>query len=291
MMSSGSSRTGEILSKCMRSTAAALIALALCTPAVAAPTLTAAPKNLTAAQPLPPLGAGDVVTVQVFGRPELTTNTYVADDGGIDMPLVGSVQVSGLSPTKAAQRIAAAFKRGQYLRNPQVTLLVTQSRSQRVSVLGEVRNPGRYVLEGTTTILDLLALAGGTNERGASTVYLIRADDKGQLTRHPIDLNGLNDDRQSLQLLALRGGDSVYVPVAQQFYIYGAVQAPNMYRLEPSMTVLQAISRGGGPTRVANDKRVEIRRRNADGTIVTLQATLAEPVQPDDVIHVRESLF
>ena len=108
----------------------------------------AAPQNAPAAVPARPpllqLGVGDVLNVQVYGRPELTTTTYIADDGTITMPLAGPVPVVGLSPTAAAAEVAAAFRRAQLLRDPQITILLMQSRSQQVSVLGEVRAPGRF---------------------------------------------------------------------------------------------------------------------------------------------------
>jgi polysaccharide export outer membrane protein len=251
-----------------------------------------APANSPAAvKPLQTVGIGDTVTMQVFGRPELSTTTAVAEDGSVSLPLVGEVRIAGESQSAAAQRIAAAFQSGQYLRKPQVTLLITQSRSQQVSVLGEVRTPGRFVVDGRTSVLDLLALAGGTTERSGDAVFLIRDDGKGKLERQRIDLKGLQSDQVPLPSLALRGGDSIYVPPFEQYYIYGAVTQPNMYRLESSMTVLQAISRSGGLTQFANEKRIEIKRRNPDGTFKTNRALLTDGVQPDDVIYVKESRF
>jgi polysaccharide export outer membrane protein len=255
------------------------------------PAVAPAPTTPTDVRPLQTVGIGDTVSVQVFGRPELATTTAVDEDGSVSLPLVGAVRIGGQSQTAAAQRIAAAFQAGQYLRNPQVTLLITQSRSQQVSVLGEVRSPGRFVVDGRTSVLDLLALAGGTTERSGDAVFLIRDDGKGKLERQRIDLKGLQSDQVPLPSLALRGGDSVYVPTFEQYYIYGAVTQPNMYRLEPSMTVLQAISRSGGLTQFANDRRIEIKRRNADGTFQTNRALLTDRVQPDDVIYVKESRF
>jgi polysaccharide biosynthesis/export protein len=241
-------------------------------------TAPATPPPLTDVKPLQTIGVGDTVSVQVYGRPELATTTSIAEDGSINLPLVGAIRVAGLSQTSASQRIGTAFQNGQFLRNPQVTVLITQSRSQQVSVLGEVRTPGRYVVDGKTSVLDLLALAGGTTERGGDSIFLIRDDGKGKLERQRIDLK-------------LRGGDSIYVPPFEQYYIYGAVTAPSMYRLEPSMTVLQAISRSGGLTQFANEKRVEIKRRLPDGKFKTYRAQLTDNVQPDDVIYVKESRF
>jgi len=243
------------------------------------------------ARPLLELGVGDVLNVQVYGRPELATTTYISDDGSITMPLAGPVLIAGLSPTAAAQEVAAAYRAAQLLRDPQVTILLMESRSQQVSVLGEVRTPGRFPADSTTSLLDLLAAAGGTTEASSDTVFVIRPDAAGNLDRHAVSLRGLEDGRESLQFLALRGGDTVFVPPADQFYIYGAVQAPNMYRLEPDMTVLQAIARSGGLTDLATTRRIDVKRQAPDGTIVTDRIALTDRVQADDVIYIRERFF
>jgi polysaccharide export outer membrane protein len=237
------------------------------------------------------LGIGDSVSVQVYGRPELTTTTYVADDGAIPVPLAGRVQVAGLSPADAAERIATAFREAKFLVDPQVTVLLLQSRSQQVSVLGAVQHPGRYVVEANATVMDLLAQAGGVAENGARTALLLRRDRDGRIERIPMDLQGLTRASVPLPEQTLHGGDSVFVPVAEQFYVYGEVQAPNMYRLEPGMTLEQALSRSGGVTARGSRKRIEIRRRGADGNYETHAGELAELVRADDVIRVKERIF
>lgn len=241
--------------------------------------------------PLLALGVGDAVSVQVYGRPELNTTTYVADDGTIPVPLAGSVPVLGLSPFKAGQAVAAAFRQGKFLLDPQVTVFLVQFRSQQVSVLGAVRTPGRFVVESRTTLLDVLAQAGGTTENGSDTVVLLRPDKDGALVRTAINLKGLGSGNQPLPTLTLKGGDSVFVPPAEQFYIDGEVHTPNMYRLEPGMTVAQAMSRGGGITPRGSSSRIQIKRIGADGGIQTRGAKPGDLVQPNDVIHVKERFF
>lgn len=237
------------------------------------------------------LGISDSVSVQVYGRPELNTTTYVSDDGTITVPLAGSVPVSGLSPAKAGQRIAAAFRKGKFLIDPQVTVFLVQFRSQQVSVLGAVHTPGRFAIESRTTVLDALAQAGGTTDNGADVVQLLRPGKDGKVTRYPINLKGLSQDDLPLPTLTLRGGDSIFVPPADQFYIYGEVRAPNMYRLVEGMTVVQAITRGGGITARGSSRRVEIRHRKSDGSYITRDADLSDQIQANDVIRVKESFF
>lgn len=245
----------------------------------------------TAPEPRLALGIGDAVTLQVYGRPELSTTTYVSDDGTIPVPLAGRVAVARLSPASAGQRVAAAFREGRYLVDPQVTLLITQFRSQQVSVLGAVRTPGRFVVESTTTVMDVLALAGGITDNGGRIAYLLRTDDHGAIERSAIDLDGLNRASIPLPTLNLHGGDAIFVPPAEQFYVYGEVQAPNMYRLEAGMTVVQALSRSGGITPRGSSRRIEIRRHQPDGSYVLRAADLADVVHADDVIRVKERIF
>jgi polysaccharide biosynthesis/export protein len=236
------------------------------------------------------LGPGDSVSIQVYGQPDMATVVYVSDDGTIPVPLAGPVQIAGLSPSQASQRIEKALKDGMFLVDPHVTLTVTVSRSQRVSVLGQVGKPGLYPIESNTTIFDLLAMAGGALETGSEEIFLLRPDASGTLQRYPINLKGLDSSKNAVPEQALRGGDSILVPRAEQFYIYGEVTSPNKYRVEPEMTVIQAIARAGGVTPRGSERRVDIKRL-IDGKYVTVKAKLNDVVKADDVIRVKESIF
>jgi polysaccharide biosynthesis/export protein len=249
------------------------------------------PAAANAVGPLSPLGPGDSVTLHVFGQPDMDTVLGVADDGAIRVPLAGSVPVGGLSSEAAARRVEKAFKDGGFFIDPHVTLTVTQSLSQRVSVLGEVKLPGRYPIDGKTSIIDLLAQAGGQTEFASTTVYVLRTDAAGAVKRYPVNLKDLVGPGASAPTQLLRAGDSVFVPRAEQFFILGEVQKPAMYKLEPNLTVLQAISLAGGVTPKGSDRRVEIKRTGKDGQQLVVKPKPNDLVQPDDVIRVKESIF
>ena len=253
-----------------------------------------------AAEPLTPsktpllqLGAGDQVKMEVYGRPEMDSTTYIADDGTIRVPLAGTVKIGGLSPSAAGQKVEAALKEGQFLVDPHVTFTVVVSRSQRVSVLGEVKNPGRYPMESNTTVLDLLAQAGGASDKGADIIYILRPDASGNLQRIPVNLNGAVDVKEATPaiLQTLHGGDSIYVPVAEQFYIAGQVHSPAMYRLDAGMTLLEAIARAGGITERGSASRVQIKRRDPKGGYRVISGKPDEKIQAEDVITVKERIF
>jgi len=255
------------------------------------PTLAAPAAQDRGPGPLVQLGPGDTIAVQVYGQPDMSSTIYVADDGTIAVPLAGSVQVAGLSPAQAGTQIENALKNGKFLVDPHVTVTVTQTRSQRVSVLGQVGTPGRYAIESNTTIFDLLAQAGGVNSQGSDTIYVIRQEPDGKETRYPVDMKGLTNGFGTLPTVTLKAGDTVFVPKAEQFSIYGEVQTPGRYRVEPGMTIIEAIAKAGGITLRGSARRVDIKRKLPDGSYSTVKAKFGDLVQSEDVIHVKESIF
>jgi polysaccharide biosynthesis/export protein len=225
------------------------------------------------------LGIGDAVRVTVFQQPDLTTEARISERGSIAMPLIGEVKVAGKSQAEAAAQIAASLKEGKYLKNPQVALAVTTVRSRQVSVLGAVARPGRYPLDDTSSQLsDVIAAAGGITAAGADTVLVIR-DGKEQR----VPLLG--------KPLALKGGETVHVERAPVFYIHGEVARSGAYRVEPNMTVMQAIAAGGGITPRGSDRRLKLRRVETDGKLVERNVSLKDTIKADDVIFVKEALF
>jgi polysaccharide biosynthesis/export protein len=225
------------------------------------------------------LGVGDAVRVTVFQQPDLTLETRVSEQGTISMPLIGEVKLAGLTPTEAGSHIAGAFKRGKFLNHPQVNVALTTVRSRQVSVLGLVARPGRYPLDDTSSQLaDVIAAAGGVIPTGSETVRVMR-DGKDQ----KVHLLGKS--------FPLKGGETIYVERAPVFYIYGEVTRAGAYRLEPDMTVMQAIAAGGGITPRGSDRRLKLRRAQADGKLVETDVSLQAPIKPDDVIYVKEAIF
>lgn len=238
------------------------------------------------------IGAADVLAVTVLGEPALSVEVDVSPGGEVNLPLVGAIAVQGLTPVAASQKIADAFVQGQFLVSPQVQVRVLESRNLMISVLGEVRQPGRFAAPTQMSVLDALALAGGIAETGGQRVTVLRYQD-GRLQRREVDLTGLagEGDLRGTPALMLRPGDTVMVPEAARFYIYGEVRSPNAYPLKPGMTVMQALALGGGANERGSRKRIEVQRQNADGVVETRSASLADVVYPNDVIYVRERLF
>lgn len=237
------------------------------------------------------LGAGDSIRVTVFQNPDLTTETRVSERGTITFPLIGEVELAGLTPARAEARIAEHLVRGKFLVRPQVSVNLVQVRSRQVSVLGQVARPGRYALDDTSSSLtDILALAGGVAPGGDDNVTVTMKRD-GKTVKVDIDVPMMYRTGDMSRNIRLENGDVIYVQRAPVFYIYGEVQRAGSYRLEQGMTVMQALSVGGGVTPRGTDRGLKIRRRGADGTLHTIDARLTDLVQADDVLYVRESWF
>lgn len=237
------------------------------------------------------LGIGDTVRVTVFQYPDLTTETRVSPRGTILFPLIGEVRISGMTPAGAGAQIAEQLRRGKFMLNPQVTVAMTQLRSKQVSVLGQVNRPGRYALDDTSSKLtDILALAGGVSPVGADTVSIVLSRD-GKIQKLEIDVAAMVRTGDLSKNIDIENGDTIYVQRAPVFYIHGEVRRAGSYRFEDNMTVMQAISLGGGFTDRANERVLNINRRASDGKIQRLDVRLTDPVQPDDVIYVKDSLF
>jgi polysaccharide export outer membrane protein len=236
------------------------------------------------------LAAGDAIKVQVYQNPDLTLEARVSESGTISYPLVGNVPVGGVSIAEAEKRIAAALERGKILKQPQVNIVLLQVRGNQVSVLGQVQRPGRFPLETTTMrVSDMLALAGGVTPQGDDEV-VVSGMRNGQPFRKSIDIPTLFRGDRSSEDIMLQAGDTLFVDKAPTFYIYGEAQRPGTYKIERGMTMQQALAQGGGPT-TRGSERLRLNRTRADGSVMQVEPRLTDPVQPGDVLFVKESLF
>lgn len=233
------------------------------------------------------VGPGDLLRISVFGYPDLANDIRVSESGNLTFPLIGSLPVAGMSPREIETTLSQRLAAGHFIRESQVTVLVIEYQSQLVAVIGEVTKPGQYPLKGSRRVLNVLADAGGiVSATAGETVVLVRSDGSSQR----LDLPGLlNGELKENPLLA--GGDTINVPKAAQFYIYGEVQKPGAYRVEHNMTILQAISDGGGLTHRGTERGVVVKRRDAAGNEIKIHAKGTDLVQPGDVLLVKESWF
>jgi polysaccharide export outer membrane protein len=237
------------------------------------------------------VGPGDMLKITVYGNPDLATETRVTEGGDITFPLLGQLTVGGLSVAAVEQKIGSGLEKGGFLKKAQVNILVTQLQSQQVSVLGQVNRPGRYPMDGgRRSVMDLLAMAGGISGDGGDTISLIRKRD-GKTTKEVVDIVEMVRSADMNRDFDVASNDVIYVERAPRFYIYGEVQRPGPLRLERNMTVLQALSAGGGLTARGTERGIRIKRRDESGKIQILDAKHDDLVLTDDVLYVKESWF
>ena len=235
------------------------------------------------------LASGDSIRISLFQNPDMTLETRVSEDNTITYPLIGSVAIGGLELGAAEKKIATALKDGGFFKQPQVNIQLMEVRGNKVAVLGQVNKAGTFPLQTTTRVSQMLAEAGGQTINGADRVVLTGTRD-GQAFRREIDIDALYREKGEEDVV-LAGGDTIYVPRAPMFYIYGEVLKPGNYKIDRNMTMRQAISAGGGLTLRGTERRLKVVRATPQGKSDKVAVELDEPVLPGDVVYVAESLF
>ena len=235
------------------------------------------------------LGSGDMVRISVYGSPDLATETRISQDGKLTFPLLGTVPVGGVSVAQAEKKIASLLEVGGFVKQPQVNIIVTQFISNQVSILGDVNKPGRYPLEHISSLVEVIAMAGGISPNG-SDVLTVLSQHEGKSEKHDYDLPELLI-KGEISGIMVKSDDVIYVPHAPMFYINGEVQRPGQYRLERKMTVAQALAVGGGVSLRGTERGLKIKRRNEAGVLEIIEAKADNLIRKDDVLFIRESLF
>jgi polysaccharide export outer membrane protein len=243
------------------------------------------------------VGPSDELKINVFDEAALSGSFRVDADGTIPYSLVGRVPVSG----KTAQEIERILTTRllDYVRQPRVTVEVAQFRSRKVFVMGEVRTPGQYALDGDVTLLEVLALAGALTDtagdeisvrRGkdpSSTTAAALPDDPGTVEVVRVSLAELQSGRLSSNLV-LQDGDTIIVPPASRVFVTGHVRTPGAVVLRGRLTVQQAIALAGGFTERGSNRGIKVRREVSPGQFVEVDVKVTDFVQPNDTIIVRQ---
>ena len=241
------------------------------------------------------VGAGDQVLITVFGQPDMSAEVTVNDNRQVTLPLIGNMQVGGLTPQAIERQVAQRLKDGEYLHNPAVSVQVRQFRSQVMSVLGEVQRPGRFPISGRMTILDALATAGGLTPRADQSAVLIRKvvgkDGQIQKKETAFRLDQISDLSKNELDIELRNDDVVFVAPQRLFYVFGEVRRPGAYPMEVDLNVMRVLSISGGVTDRGSLRRIRIHRKGANQTTHEISPTLNDLIVTGDVIYVDERLF
>jgi polysaccharide export outer membrane protein len=244
------------------------------------------------------VGAQDVLTITVFDAPEASGKFTVEADGTFTFPLIGRMKAGGQTLRAVEEDLRNRLADG-FFRNPQISVAVEQYRSQRIFVLGEVRQPGTYPLTGEMTLIEAFARAGSATGEAAGHAVIVRASVAAASSTPPdvdaisevlhLDLTALETGRLSNNV-ALRDGDTIFVPRAGSIYVFGQVRSPGSYSIQKDTTVLQALSLAGGVGDRGSTSRIRIVRL-VNGAKTEISVGLDDPVQTGDTIMVRERFF
>jgi polysaccharide export outer membrane protein len=240
------------------------------------------------------IGEGDLLKITVYDNPDLTTEARVSGDGRITFPLIGDVEVNGLTTAEAQKRIAKMLQNG-FIKKPQVSVFITEYKSKKVTALGEFTKPGLVELRGNASLMEVISNAGGVTANAGDVLVIQRkvlkpGNDLKEDVTLTVDLTRLLEGGNVASNLTVVDGDSIYVPRAAFVYVTGEVKAPGAYKITKGLTVLRSITLAGGFTQKAWKGKTKIIRKTDKGE-TTISVKMDDFVMPDDVILVPETFF
>ncbi len=259
------------------------------------------------------LGPDDQLTIRALDSEELNEKAFRIDLGGfIRLPMIGRLHVAGMTVEQLESELTQRLK--VFLVHPDVSISVTEFRSQPVSVFGAVRNAGVHQVQGRKTLVEMLSAAGGLEEAAGSTVKITRRlewgriplktamdDPTGQFSVAEVKLNSILHANNPEENILVRPYDVITVPRAEMVYVVGEVQRAGGFvlRERENMTVLQALSMAGGLDRTAAPQNARILRSSGDGparseVAVNLKKILTGktpdiPLSRDDILFIPSS--
>ena len=241
------------------------------------------------------IGPGDMLDITVYDVPELTLKVRVGEDGSATLPLVGAMRFAGLSVSEAEDMLVTKLVQGDYVKAPQVSILISEFATQSVSVGGEVNQPGIYPLPGPHTLFDAISAAGGLTPNAGNTITIVHKGSPSAPQKITIGNNGSFQNPPDV----IQPGDMITVSKAGIVYVVGEVTRPGGFLLgnNTHLTVVKAIALAGGQTTHARMKHVSI-VRHRDGLVEITTVDLKQmmrgreqdiQMQPDDILYVPNS--
>lgn len=260
------------------------------------------------------LGPDDQITIRAVDVEEIRdTPVRIDADGYLRIPLAGRVKAAGLTTSELESVVSAKLR--PLVLHPDVSISITEFRSQPVSVIGAVKNPGVYQLQGRKTLVEVLSMAGGLDAAAGPAIRISRSlarwgkiplrnaaeDDSGQYSTAEVSSKTVLDGTSPQDNILLLPGDTVSVARAEMVYVIGQVQRSGGFPLNEHerITTLQALSLAGGLDRSAAPKRALILRPAKDGPARTeVPVNLAKileghgedvALKPNDILFVPSS--
>ncbi len=252
------------------------------------------------------LGPEDEIEIKVWDHDDLTRKLRVGLDGSISFPFIGHIKTKGLTLSQLQNELQRRLGDG-YIVDPHVSITITEYKSQRFFVVGNVARPGTYPLTKNITVVEAISLAGGVASGGSGgksatigTAIIVRSPagakaEKPLLPEHAkpqdklvVSLTGAmtGDPRHNVEI---KNGDTIYVP-ALVYFVTGEVKKPGRYPYEEGLTILQAVTTAEGFTDKAAPKRTHIIREHGQ-VKEKIAVKLDDPIRPGDTIVVPEAWF
>ena len=248
------------------------------------------------------VGPKDLLDIKVIEVPELNVERRVSDSGGIDLPLLGEIPVSGMSASQIQARVAGLLT-AKYVNRANVSIVIKEFANKPVSIVGAVERPGSLNISGRWTLLQAISAAGGITADAGRKIYILRKAANGLSDILEVNTEDLLRSASSSWNIPLVPGDIVNIQAKRQVKVFclGEVKSPGALEFDGDdrMSLLSAIAKAGGLTDRASNK-IRIKRRGPDGKDKEIVANFKRIVsgkdpdtvlQPDDVVIVKESFF
>lgn len=236
------------------------------------------------------LGPGDLLEIKVFESEKLDTTVRLNSRGGVSLALLGEIELKGLTACEAEQLIEDKYKE-RYIKDPHVSIFVKEHYSQRVTVVGEVKNPGTYDYPSKQKLLDAIALAGGLTEKAGLIVQVRRLGDLSYGTNQTllVNLDRLVNEGQTESNIEINGGDVIFVPEAGTFYVDGAVRRPGEYHIKKTLSIDEALLVAGGCESHADvDEIIVMRETGGGGERKEIKVDLEEVMKTSKKINIQD---
>ena len=210
------------------------------------------------------LGVGDLIEINVYGVPDLSTKVRISVSGDVYLPLIDYVHLASLTTDEAQELIQKRLEDGGFVRGPHVSIFVNESASQAITLVGEVNRPGAYPAIGERRLFDLISAAGGLTDKAGRNVTIEHQGSPGQKVELQLSANMAEDTQDNVDVFP---GDTIFVSRAGIVYVVGDVNRPSGFRIEDNtLTVLKALALVGGGTRTSALSKTRILREGPNGT-------------------------
>jgi polysaccharide export outer membrane protein len=241
-----------------------------------------------------PVGPGDTVHIQVLEAPELEQHIRVSDSGEVHLFVGGDVKIAGESTAEAARTIQNTLIAGEYVNNPHVSISVENYATLNVSVVGQVKTPGSFLITSPRMVLDVLSMAGGLTDLGDRRITIQR-----RATKEEVHYFLSNSASAALSdNVRVFPGDTIVVSKVDVVYVLGDVHRPGGYAMSTNdgkMSVLQAVTLAGATNNSAVPSSARLIHKQADGSYTEAQINVSKmqkgkiadiAMRPDDILYI-----